>query len=304
MSATHRTLTAAALVALCVATPAAAGTGTAAGSGLAQGFMGDRARGWFWYEDPPPPPAETPLAETPPPAAQAVDPDPNSDAAMIARMEAFQNQVKAARARAFLEPTSENVHNMAALQTSFVQRASDVADVWQRTIWANPEFDFTLERPVNPLGLAAYEAERKQTRTDTLERLAAEHVFYFFFKSDCPYCHAFSPTLQAFSIASGISVFPVSLDAGGLPEFPQPALDNGMSATLGVTTVPALFLANPRTGVIMPVGYGVLNEMDLAQRIVAIANETVPDAVRAATPVQRLTPIQHYSTSPVAEIRR
>ena len=268
---------------------------------LDDGFLGERERGWFWYEDPPPP-VTPPELPTLPEAPLDRAPDAESDAEVLARMEAFQQKVKASRARAFLDPTSANIHAMAALQTSFVQRSSDVADVWQRTIWANPEFDFTLERPVNPLGLAAYEATQQQHRTDTLDRLAADHVFYFFFRSDCPYCHAFGPTLQAFSIASGIAVFPVSLDGGGLPEFPRPAHDNGISATLGVTSVPALFLANPHSGVIMPVGYGVLNEMDLSQRIVAIANEMVPGAVRDATPVQRLNPIQHFST--LSETRR
>ena len=242
-------------------------------------------RGWFWYEAPAPEPAQPQDPSTAlPDATDAAD----SDEAILARFEAFQKKVQASRARAFLQPTPKNIRDMAALQTAFVQRSSDVADVWQRTIWANPEFDFTLERPVNPLGLAAYEQERTEKRANTLERLAATHVFYFFFKSDCPYCHAFAPVLQAFSVASGIAVFPVSLDGGALPDFPAPVRDNGMARTLQVDTVPALFLADPGAGTIMPVGFGVLNEMDLAQRVVALANEA-PEPVRSATPLQRLS---------------
>lgn len=250
-------------------------------------YFDDRERGWFWYEDPVPAPIDEEEPEAPP-AASAPALDPNSDEAMIARMEAFQKRVQASRARAFFNPTDANVREMAALQTSFVQRSSDVADVWQRTIWANPQFDFTLERPVNPLGIAAYEQENRDKRASTLERVSESHVFYFFFKSDCPYCHAFAPTLAAFATAAGIQVFPVSLDGGALPEYPVAARDNGMAATLGVETVPALFLADPLAGTIMPVGYGVLNVDELAQRVVAIVNES-PAAVRAATPVRQLS---------------
>ncbi|WP_068637770.1 conjugal transfer protein TraF [Thauera butanivorans] len=267
---------------LCVALFGAAGAAQANGT-----YFQDRERGWFWYE---PPPAEETLdpPETPQPSASA-EADPNSDEAMIARLEAFQKRVQASRARAFFDPSDENVRAMASLQTSFVRRSSDVADVWQRTIWSSPEFDFTLERPVNPIGLAAYEGQARQKRADTFERLASTHVFYFFFRGDCPYCHAFGPTLRAFATASGIQVFPVSLDGAGLPDFPAPARDNGMAAAVGVDTVPALFLAEPGAGTIMPVGYGVLNEADLAQRIVAIADEQKPAAVRAATPVRHIS---------------
>lgn len=246
-------------------------------------YFDDRERGWFWFEPEPLPPVEEPEPE-----AQAARQAPNSDEAMIARMEAYQKRVQASRARAFFHPTDENVREMAALQTSFVQRSSDVADVWQRTIWANPQFDFTQQRPVNPLGLAAYEAEQQAKRESTLDRLSESHVYYFFFRGDCPHCHAFSPALAAFAAAVGIEVFAISLDGGGLPQFPAAVRDNGMAATLGVETVPALFLADPHAGTIMPVGYGALNVDELAQRTIAIVNES-PAAVRAATPVRQLS---------------
>lgn len=254
-------------------------------------YYDDRERGWFWFEDPPAQePEDESRAERSVLRPEEIDPDQQ----MIERMEALQKKVKAARARAFFEPNEQNVREMARLQTAFVRRSSDVADVWQRTIWANPQFDFTLERPVNPLGLAAYEAQNQANRARTLERLASTHVFYYFFRSDCPYCAAFSPVLSAFSTASGIEVFAVSLDGEGSPDYPNAATDNGMAAALGVTTVPALFLADPAAGKIMPVGYGVMNEADLAQRIVAIADETQPGNVRAATPVQNLTSLQEH----------
>jgi conjugal transfer pilus assembly protein TraF len=77
--------------------------------------------------------------------------------------------------------------------------------------------------------------------------------------------------LKGFEQKFGLPVFAISLDGTGLPEFPQARVDNGIAATLNVTQVPALFLASPRTNVITPIGYGVLSESELLERLQAIA---------------------------------
>lgn len=267
------------VVAVCAACSAGADLVAGEGSEMPAHYYDSRERGWFWYEDPPPKRDPVPIPEAgSPPAGEAVQ-----------RLEAYKAVIQEARARAFLEPTPENLQRVAELQTRMVKRASDAADVWQRVIWANPQYDFTLERPVTRVGLDAYNAKAAGQKRATFEKMAAENVLYFFFRSDCPYCHAFAPVLAAFTRATGIRVFPVSLDGAGLPDYPAPNVDNGISRTLGVDTVPALFLADPARGRISPVGYGVMSEMELAERLVALANP--PSAsVRAATPAQSFTP--------------
>ena len=174
--------------------------------------------------------------------------------------------------RFFIDPSPENARKMAELQTAMVRRASDAADVWQRMMWANPQFDFTQERPVNRVGLTVYEAERRAKRAALFDRLARTQVLYFFYNGECARCEAFAPILQGFSRATGIQVFPISMDGSALPGFPQARMDNGISRTLSVTTLPALFLADPEKAVITPVGYGVMSEMELAERVEAIAS--------------------------------
>jgi len=44
----------------------------------------------------------------------------------------------------------------------------------------------------------------------------------FFFRGACPYCHKFAPLLKAFADRYGFRLVDVSLDGGGLPEFPTP----------------------------------------------------------------------------------
>ena len=77
---------------------------------------------------------------------------------------------------------------------------------------------------------------------------------------------------------------PISVDGGGLPTFPQYRRDNGISRTLQVTQVPAVFLAEPFTGKITPIGFGVLSESQLIERIATVtapgADALVPSVTR------------------------
>ena len=119
-------------------------------------------------------------------------------------------------------------------------------------MWATPEFDFTLERPVNASALEVYDRERQAAQMRTAEQLARTHVLFYLFRSDCPYCQRFAPLLKSFEQKFGLPVFAISLDGGTLPEFPRARVDNGIAATLNITQVPALFLASPRTNIITP----------------------------------------------------
>jgi conjugal transfer pilus assembly protein TraF len=65
----------------------------------------------------------------------------------------------------------------------------------------------------------------------------------------------------------GIEVLPVSLDGGGLPEFPSPRVDARVAAELGVETVPSVFLVDPAGRNVIPVGSGVMSVDELAERI-------------------------------------
>jgi conjugal transfer pilus assembly protein TraF len=247
-------------------------------------YLQDRERGWFWYEDPVKAlPAMPP--EKPAPAASPVAPAKPAEVQMYER---FKANMEEARIVALFNPTAANVERYVQYRTALVQLANQLADAGQRVVWANPQYDLMQERPPSPVGIRAYDAKKAEIRRQTTERLAKSHVLYFFFKSDCPYCHAFAPILRGFSMATGIEVFPVSLDGGGLAEYPRPHRDQGQAAALGATTVPAVFLANPKTREIVPVAFGLQSDTELMDRIVAIANPGANEFVDLATPTRSL----------------
>lgn len=231
-------------------------------------FWDDYRRGWHFYEDPE---TEAPSVKAPQKAVDQAKPQDRRAPELI-EFEQLQKRLEEYRNIAIIRPSEANVRRYMELEASVVRQASYFSDVAQRVAWSTPNLDMTLEgRPVNARAIEVFDREQAQNRSSSVAALASTHVLFFFFRSDCPYCHAFAPTLEAFQARHGIQIVPISVDGGGLPNFPQYRRDNGISKTLQVTQVPAVFLAEPFTGKITPIGYGVLSEAQLLERIAIVA---------------------------------
>jgi len=226
-------------------------------------------RGWHFYDDPL---AELPLNPLPKvsprsvPATRAIRPE-------LERFRQLQREVEEVRAIAIIRPTEENVRRYMELESRVVRNASQFADLAQRIAWANPYLDpSTQGRPVNASALEAYEESQARTRGSTLAALANDHALIFFFRGDCGYCHKMAPLLNAFRQRYGFPLIAVSVDGGSIPSLPMARADNGIVRALKVAQVPAVFLAQPFTGRILPVGFGVLSESQLVERIMTLTD--------------------------------
>jgi conjugal transfer pilus assembly protein TraF len=233
-------------------------------------YWSDAWRGWHFYEDPEPEADERP-APAPRVASPAAKLKP-SRAPEIAEFELLQKSLEETRNIAIMRPTEANVRRYMELEATVVARASTFADVAQRVAWATPELDPTLQgRPVNAKALEVFEQQQISQRSESIAALGRDHVLFFFFRGDCPYCHAFAPTLEAFEARHGIKVVAISVDGGAIPGFPDARRDNGIAITLKVSQVPAVYLAQPFTGKITPIGFGVLSEAQLLERIAIVS---------------------------------
>lgn len=241
-------------------------------------YWSDAWRGWHFYEDP-----EPDSQERPAPSPKVVSPTAKPKATRppeLAEFERLQKTLEETRNIAIMRPTEANVRRYMELEARVVARASTFADVAQRVAWATPELDPTLQgRPVNAKALEVFEQQQMSQRTENIGTLGRDHVLFFFFRGDCPYCHAFAPTLGAFEARYGIKVVAISIDGGTMPSFPDARRDNGIATTLKVSQVPAVYLAQPFTGKITPIGFGVLSEAQLLERIAIVSaqpSEAVP----------------------------
>ncbi|MCG2583879.1 conjugal transfer protein TraF [Massilia sp. TS11] len=244
-------------------------------------YWADSRRGWHFYEDPAPPPKKpapaTPVAPVKPPE--------------LAALERLQEEVKTLRSIAVMNPTSNNVRRYMETEKRIAELASAFAEVTRRVAWTTPDLDPTLHgRPANAKALEVFQEEEQRARAGTIATLGKDHALFFFFRGDCPYCHAFAPTLAAFERRYGLRVVAVTLDGGVLPEYRNARMDNGISRTLNVSQVPALFLAQPYSGTIAPIGYGVLSESQLLERIATLATPVGSKTQFAAIPVPKDIP--------------
>ena len=75
--------------------------------------------------------------------------------------------------------------------------------------------------------------------------------------------------LRAFAMRHGLNVLAVSMTGEALEGWPEAVPDGGRAARLGLagTPVPALVLFDTETKRVLPVGFGVLAEDQLAERI-------------------------------------
>lgn len=248
-------------------------------------YWDDSQRGWHFYEDPEP--TDPPLPATITPALPATNTAPQKPPEIV-QFERLQKKLEEYRNVAIINPTEANVRRYMELESKVVGQASLFADVAQRVAWATPELDPTLQgRPVNAKALEVFEQDQLQARSRSIAELGHDHVLFFFFRSDCPYCHAFAPTLEAFQAKYGITVVPISIDGGGIPGFANPRRDNGIARTLHVAQVPAVFLAQPFAGKISPIGFGVLSESQLLERISMVSTPASEAMVPSTT--KRLT---------------
>ncbi|MBI2224938.1 MAG: conjugal transfer protein TraF [Betaproteobacteria bacterium] len=223
--------------------------------------------GWFWYRDPPAP-AKPPTASPPPPSRRPE----------LVEFESMQQRLDELKRVAVMNPTDTNLLAYMRYQRFVMNKSEFFAARWQRLVWTVPELDYGLTgRPTNSMAIGAFDEQQRDRQAQVVRNLAATHGLLFIFRSDCPYCHRFAPILKRFEQEFGMMVFPVSLDGRGLPEYPNPQLDNGIATRLNASVVPALYLTAPSKRQIRAVGFGVMAMTELVERIAALAQDPRED---------------------------
>ncbi len=244
----------------------AAGGDTRAGewrSWCGDGGSGDTL-GWHFYCD---------RAEEPPVVEPAPEPPAAEDGqSATARILELRKALEEARAEAILDPTPAKVAAYLRLQQETLRKAAAFSDVFRRTVWASPDLDYTLKRPVGALAKQVWSDERRRERDRALARLGERYGLIYLGHAGCAGCKVFGPLLRAFATRHGLDVLAVSLTGEALEGWPEAVADNGRAARLGLgdAPVPALALFDTKTQRVQPVGFGVMAEDEMAERIFAL----------------------------------
>ena len=251
--------------------------------GEASSFFEDHARGWHWYEHiplskkPEKPVSEAQVSKTQKPKPEKAQPA-SQDPSII--LEQDKEKVKQQLAAALVNPTPQNLYAYMSLQKQTMERAHHFAQVWQEVVLRHPELDDTLKFPTTQTGRHIFYEQEKQQLFQDIQSLKDTHGLYFFFRENCPYCKAFAPIVKTFAEKYGWQVLSISLDdpldGESSQEFKDVVKDNGMAQKLGVTRVPALFVANPSQSMVLPIAHGLISEAEIEQRILLLTKGGKP----------------------------
>jgi conjugal transfer pilus assembly protein TraF len=241
-----------------------AGGGRTAQAGQDPFYCGTRKLGTWFYCDKP---RDKPRAKDDLPAgATAMD-----------KLGLISKQLDELRAKAILEPTVRNVSAYIRYQREQLDRASNFADTWQRTLWQDPTLDYTLQRPVNSLGKDVWLSQRKNDQENTMAALSKRYGIFYFYSGECGACEAFSPVIRQISDQFNLTVLPVSMDGGANPYFKHFVVNSGQYEKMGLSggTVPALVLFDTVTKQPIPIGYGVMAADEVMDRIFRLTSVKV-----------------------------
>ena len=223
--------------------------------------------GWHFYCD-----REEERQDTAPTTTQPDPPAISNGQSATERILALRRALEEARAEAILDPTPAKVTAYLRLQQETLQRAAVFSDAFRRTVWATPALDYTLKRPVGALAKQVWSDERREARDRALASLKDRYGLIYLGHAGCAGCKVFGPLLRAFATRHGLDVLAVSLTGAALEGWPEAVADNGRAGRLGLgnAPVPALVLFDTQTKRVLPVGFGVLAEDEMAERIFAL----------------------------------
>lgn len=230
---------------------------------MADGFYNEHASGWHWYEDP-----ET---EIRPEKTQIKNEKQISNPDEI--VAEARKKVKSATNVLIANPTKENAKVLITLLNQLGDRGEEVVSAWEKAILENPDINYSLKYPTNNVALRVFQEQESKLKDKYLQLFSQKMGLFFFYRSNCPYCHRFAPILRSFAERYGITVIAITLDGGLLPEFPNSKVDSGQAKQFNITKFPSVFAVNPYTNKAFPVVYGLTSQDELRNNIYKIMKQ-------------------------------
>lgn len=217
-------------------------------------WFGKKDEGWFFYKTKPRPPKKAPKENPPEPVPAVQPPAPTKPAHIRVR-----EHGELLLGNAMVNPTEDNVKKYMEYQKEMYDAAERFSRVWERVLAQSPDLQAN----------EYYSEDVHGTIQKDINNLAQNTGIFFFFRSDCPYCHKQAGPVMELQRKYGYKVIAVSIDGGAIPQMEHlTVLDNGISTRLNIQSVPAIYLASPGTDKIDPISQGgYLSLLDIERRL-------------------------------------
>jgi len=218
-------------------------------------FYEEKARGWFWYEDP---------------VFQKEEKEEKEEKQTTAEkariyVEGVKKDLEDKKHIALAKPTSQNIYNYMTAQKKMMDRSELFSKKWLEVLFKNPnELDYTVKHPTMQAARHIAIDEKKKRLEAKIKALSETYGLFFFFAGNCSYCHGFAPIVKTFSEKYGWDVLAISLDGGSVKEFPDAKPNNGIAQNLQVKSLPTLMAVDPASGkvLILSVGMSAIDKIE------------------------------------------
>jgi conjugal transfer pilus assembly protein TraF len=227
-------------------------------------FFAGKSEGWHWYQDP--------NFESPEEKSSQKDVPDVSLLTPTEVIQSYQKVLEQKLHRALVYPTFKNIKDYQEMQQDLTRRSEMFSKKWMQVVYQNPELDHTLVAPVNQKAKHIYLDQEKEQRRLAIQSLKEDYGLFFFFSSQCDYCHQFAPIVRQFSETYGWEVIAISADGGTIPGFQNIVPDNGLLVQWKVKVLPSLFAVNPKTGDVLPISYGLTSIDEMENRVMTLLN--------------------------------
>lgn len=235
-----------------------------------EGFYERKAEGWFWYEVEPEPveekePEELKPSPSAPQTKTEEGPKPFSTVWVRGKMESLKE-------KAIEDPTAENMRAYLYMQKTALDMSSRFADEYMLQVALDPNLDENSRRPISQFGGRAMTMQANVNKQTVLEKLSQKVGLWFFFASDCSYCHKQAPILQDMNMVYGTKTLAISLDNRPLSNtiFTKFVPDRGHAKKYDVSVTPTLMLVKKGEEPVK-LSEGILSKSELIQRMLVVA---------------------------------
>ena len=178
---------------------------------------------------------------------------------------------------AIMEPTPEHIASYQEINTFMLEKSAMFADMWRRSLWMHPQYDFTTQHPSANFAQVALGQQRTETKVETVKALSDNWGLVFVVNTDCGFCDLMAPIADQLKTQYGLQTLAINVSKVPSPTWPQARPDNGTLRRLielsgePITTTPTLFMVHRNQQTVHRVATGVVSLEELVGRLYTLS---------------------------------
>lgn len=228
-------------------------------------FYDRKSEGWHWYKD------QIIKKELKKNQKKTKQETLTQKEAINKEMEAYKKELDYRMNKAILYPTPQNVQSFMKMNINMLDRSNRFKEVFEYVLYNSAHLDPTVKHPTSQAALPIYYQQENEKIEQTLKKLSKTYGLFFFYSGKCAYCHKMAPIVKGFADQYNWKVKAISLDGGGVAEFPDAVPDNGAARVLNIQNVPALIAVDPVSEKVIPLSFGFSSQDIIERRAYVLA---------------------------------